>query len=40
MTTFADPTRSREVLGWSPQFGLGEIIETAYRWHLGQLSQV
>ena len=40
VATYADPTRSREVLGWSPRYGLGEIIETAYRWHLGQLSKV
>ena len=40
MATFADPTRSREMLSWTPRYGLGEIIETAYRWHLGQLSNV
>jgi len=40
MATFADPTMSREALGWAPRHGLAEIIETAYRWHLGQLSQV
>ena len=40
MATFADPTRSREVLGWTPRHGLPEILETAYRWHLGQLSNV
>jgi UDP-glucose-4-epimerase GalE len=40
MATFADPTLSREALGWAPRHGLSEIIETAYRWHLGQLSQV
>jgi UDP-glucose 4-epimerase len=40
VATYADPTRSREVLGWAPRHGLDEIIETAYRWHLGQLSKV
>ena len=40
VATFADPTRSREVLGWSPRHGLDDIIETAYQWHLGQLSNV
>ena len=40
VATYADPSRSREVLGWTPRYGLGEIIETAYRWHLGQLSKV
>jgi UDP-glucose-4-epimerase GalE len=34
--TFADPTRSRAVLGWTPKYGLDEILETAYRWHLQQ----
>jgi UDP-glucose-4-epimerase GalE len=36
--TYADPTRSREVLGWEPRYGLDEIIETAYRWHQHQLA--
>jgi len=40
MSTFADPARSRELLGWSPRHGFDEIIETAYRWHLGQLTRV
>ena len=40
VATYADPTRSREVLGWSPRHGMADIIETAYRWHLGQLSNV
>ncbi len=40
VATYADPTLSRTVLGWSPRYGLGDIIETAYRWHLGQLSKV
>ena len=35
--TYADPTRSREVLGWTPRYGLAEILETAYRWHCAQL---
>jgi UDP-glucose 4-epimerase/UDP-arabinose 4-epimerase len=40
VATYADPALSRTVLGWSPRYGLGDIIETAYRWHLGQLSKV
>ena len=40
VATYADPTRSREVLDWSARYGLDEIIETAYRWHLAQLSNV
>ena len=37
MTTFSDSTRAREVLDWSPKYGLAEILETAYHWHLSQL---
>jgi UDP-glucose 4-epimerase len=40
VATYADPTRSREVLDWSARYGLDEIIESAYRWHLAQLSNV
>jgi UDP-glucose-4-epimerase GalE len=38
VSTYADTTRSREMLGWTPKYGLDEIIETAYRWHLSQLA--
>ena len=40
MSTYADTTRAREVLGWTAQHGLPEIIESAYRWHQQQLSKV
>jgi UDP-glucose 4-epimerase len=30
---FADNRKAREVLGWTPRYGLQEIIETAWRWH-------
>jgi UDP-glucose 4-epimerase len=40
MATYADTTRAREVLGWTAQHGLREIIESAYRWHQQQLSKV
>lgn len=40
VVSYADPTKSRDVLGWTPRYGLTEIIDTAYRWHLGQLSKV
>jgi UDP-glucose 4-epimerase len=30
---FADNRKAREVLGWSPRYGLEEIIATAWRWH-------
>jgi UDP-glucose-4-epimerase GalE len=39
VSTYADPTRSRTVLGWTPKYGLDEILETAYRWHSVQLEQ-
>jgi UDP-glucose 4-epimerase len=38
VSTYADTTRSRDLLGWTPKYGLSEIIETAYRWHLSQLA--
>lgn len=38
--TFADTTRARELLGWEARYGLDEILETAYRWHLAQLDRV
>ena len=37
VATYSDPAVSRELLGWQPRFGLDEIVETAYRWHLTQL---
>jgi UDP-glucose 4-epimerase len=30
---WADPTRSRQRLGWTAQYGIDEILETAWRWH-------
>lgn len=35
VAVYADPTRSREVLGWEAQHGLDAIIESAYAWHAG-----
>ena len=32
---FADNRKAREMLGWSPRFGLDEIIQTAWQWHHG-----
>lgn len=29
----ADNAKARRVLGWTPKFGLAEIIDTAWRWH-------
>ena len=39
VATFSDTTRSRQLLGWRAQYGLQEIVETAYRWHLTQLER-
>jgi UDP-glucose 4-epimerase/UDP-arabinose 4-epimerase len=36
VSTYSDPARSNELLGWKPQYGIEEILETAYRWHVGQ----
>ena len=36
VSTFSDTTQSAELLGWQARYGLDEIIETAYRWHLAQ----
>jgi UDP-glucose-4-epimerase GalE len=33
VATYADPTSSEQLLGWTAQRDLAEIIETAYRWH-------
>ncbi|RME83344.1 MAG: UDP-glucose 4-epimerase GalE [Caldilineae bacterium] len=30
---WADNTRARKVLGWTPRYGLREIVETDWRWH-------
>ncbi len=37
VSTFADPTRSHDLLGWRPRHDLEEILETAHRWHVAQL---
>ncbi len=37
VTTFADPARSREVLGWTADRDLEEIVRTAYDWHRSQV---
>jgi UDP-glucose-4-epimerase GalE len=30
---YADNRKAREILGWSPRYGLNEIIATAWQWH-------
>jgi UDP-glucose-4-epimerase GalE len=37
VSTYADPTRAEQVLGWRAQYGLGEIVRTAYAWHASQV---
>jgi UDP-glucose 4-epimerase len=37
ISTFSDTTKSGRLLDWHPRYGLDEIIDTAYRWHLAQL---
>ena len=32
---YADHGKARELLGWTPRYGLQEIVETAWRWHEG-----
>jgi len=33
VAVYADNTRVRQLLEWSPKFGLTEIVSTAWRWH-------
>jgi UDP-glucose 4-epimerase len=37
VATFADPTHARELLGWSAQRGLDDVVRSAYAWHSSQL---
>jgi UDP-glucose-4-epimerase GalE len=37
VSTFADPTRARELLGWHATRGLDEIVRSAYAWHRSQV---
>jgi UDP-glucose 4-epimerase len=37
VATFADPARAREVLGWTAQRGLDEIVHSAYAWHRSKM---
>ena len=34
--TYSDTSRSSSLLGWEAQYGLDEILESAYAWHLRQ----
>lgn len=33
VASWADNTKARTLLGWTPQYGLREIVETAWQWH-------
>ncbi len=37
VSTFADPTSARELLGWTARRNLDEIVRTAYDWHRSQV---
>lgn len=32
----ADNTKAKKILGWKPQYGLNDIISSAYKWHKDQ----
>jgi UDP-glucose-4-epimerase GalE len=34
---FADNDRARDLLGWNPEFGLDEILASAWNWHSNHL---
>jgi len=36
----ADNSRAKEVLGWSPTYGLDEIVRSAWRWHEAERTRV
>jgi UDP-glucose-4-epimerase GalE len=36
VSTYSDPARSSELLGWAPKHGIDEILDTAWRWHNAQ----
>jgi UDP-glucose-4-epimerase GalE len=37
VATFADPARARELLGWTAERTLDDVVRTAYAWHLSQV---
>jgi len=32
-TVYADNSKAKEVLGWTPKYGLVDIVESAWKWH-------
>jgi UDP-glucose-4-epimerase GalE len=39
VSTFADPRRARDVLGWEATRDLAAVVGSAYRWHLAQVPE-
>ena len=37
VSTYADPTFAETTLGWRAQYGLKEIVDSAYAWHRSQV---
>jgi UDP-glucose-4-epimerase GalE len=37
VAVYAEPTLVRSTLGWTPRFGLDEIVASAWRWHSSQV---
>jgi UDP-glucose 4-epimerase len=38
VSTYADPARAAEVLGWTATRGLDQVVDSAVRWHQSQLA--
>jgi UDP-glucose-4-epimerase GalE len=36
VATFADPSHAQKLLDWRAEYGLDEVVDTAYRWHCSQ----
>jgi len=36
VATYADASRAKALLGWEAEYGLTEIVDSAYAWHLAQ----
>ena len=39
VSTFADPAFAEATLGWKAQYGLTEIVDSAYAWHKSQVDE-
>jgi UDP-glucose 4-epimerase len=39
VATYSDTSKSEQLLRWSAEYGLPEIVETAFRWHERQLER-